>query len=128
MKQTTVQIKGMMSSFSDAGAGRRIKRRNGVGKVDAKLLNGAATVRAVGHEGHTMPMPPAVKPAKEKIKPKAPPPPPVAKPPEKKTKNQLGAARRHCDCWGTPTTGASRGSISAKIGSVSFAIPASISG
>src|ERR1035437_8396361 len=123
MKQTMVQIKGMMSSFSSAGTGRRIKRRDGVGKVDAKLLSGAAIVRAVsheGHEGHVMPMPPAGKPTTEKIKPKAPPAPPVAKLPEKKAKSQLGAARRHCDRWGMPTTGGPRGSISAKIGSVSF--------
>lgn len=131
MKQTMVQRKGMMSSFSSAGAGRRIKRRDGVGKVDAKLLSGAAIVRAVSHENHegrVMPMPPAGKPATEKIKPKAPPAPPVAKPPTKKAKGQLGAARRHCDRWGTPTTDASRGSLSAKIGSVGFAIPASIGG
>lgn len=117
MKQTTVQIKAMIPSFGDAGVGGRIKRRDGVGSVDANLLSAAATVRAVGHEGHVMPMPPAVKPVKEKIKPKTPPTPPAAKPPAKKAQSRLRAARSHQQRWCKPTTGASCGSIPARIGS-----------
>jgi hypothetical protein len=72
MKQTMVQINGMKAIFDDAGIGRQIKRRDDVGRVDANLRSGMATVRAVGHEGHVMPpapKPPAAKPVKEKIKP-----------------------------------------------------------
>ena len=117
MRQTTVQINAMMSSFSDAGAGRQIKRRDDVGRVDANLPSGTATVRAAGHEGHVMPMPPAVNPVKEKIKPKTPPTPPATKPPAKKAQSRLCAARSHRERWCKPATGASRGSIPARIGS-----------
>ena len=123
MKQTTAQINAMISSFGNAGIGRRIERRAGLGSVDANLLSATATVRAVGHEGHVMPMPPAVKPVKEKIKPKAPPAPPAAKPPAKKAQSRLRAARSHREPWCTPATGAARGSIPAKIGSADNRCP-----
>ncbi len=44
MKETTVQIDGMMSIFDDAGIEKQIKRRNGVVRVDANFLNGTATI------------------------------------------------------------------------------------
>lgn len=95
MKQAMVQIKGMKARLSDAGFRRRIQLCDGAGKVYVQLLSGEAAVRAVGHEGHVMPMPPGGKPEKEKNKPEKPPPPPVppaAKPPGKKAKSRLGKA------------------------------------
>jgi copper chaperone CopZ len=44
MKETTVQIDGMMSIFDDAGVEKQIKRRDGVVKVDANFLSGSATI------------------------------------------------------------------------------------
>ena len=44
MKETTVQIDGMMSIFDDAGVEKQIKRRDGVVKVDANFLSGTATI------------------------------------------------------------------------------------
>jgi Cu2+-exporting ATPase len=44
MKETTVQIDGMMSIFDDAGVEKQIKRRAGVVKVDANFLSGTATI------------------------------------------------------------------------------------
>ena len=92
MKQTTVKIEGMKSIVGDA---TQVKRGDGGVREDANFLCGTATVRAMGHEGHVMPSSPkpsAVKPPKEKIKPKAPPTPPTAKPPAKKTQSRLRAA------------------------------------
>jgi Cu2+-exporting ATPase len=44
MKETTVQIDGMMSIFHDAGVEKQIKRRDGVVRVDANFLSGTATI------------------------------------------------------------------------------------
>jgi len=44
MKETTVQIDGMMSIFDDAGVEKQIMRRDGVVRVDANFLSGTATV------------------------------------------------------------------------------------
>ena len=44
MKETTVQIDGMMSIFDDAGVEKQIKRRNGVVRVNANFLSGTATI------------------------------------------------------------------------------------
>ena len=44
MKETTVQIDGMMSIFDDAGVEKQIKRRDGVMSVDANFLSGTATI------------------------------------------------------------------------------------
>ena len=44
MKETTVQIEGMMSIFDAAGVEKQIKRRDGVVRVDANFLNGTATI------------------------------------------------------------------------------------
>ena len=44
MKETTVQIDGMMSIFDDAGVEKQIKRRDGVVRVDANFLSGTATM------------------------------------------------------------------------------------
>ena len=44
MKETIVQIDGMMSIFDGAGVERQIKRRDGVTRVDANFLSGTATV------------------------------------------------------------------------------------
>ena len=44
MKETTVQIDGMMSIFDDAGVEKQIKRRDGVVRVDANFLSGTATI------------------------------------------------------------------------------------
>ena len=44
MKETTVQIDGMISIFDGAGIEKQIKRREGVVRVDANFLNGTATV------------------------------------------------------------------------------------
>ena len=44
MKQTTLQINGIMSTFDATGVGRQIKRRDGVVRVDANFLIGAATI------------------------------------------------------------------------------------
>jgi len=44
MKETTVQIDGMMSIFDDAGVEKQIKRRDGVVSVDANFLSGTATI------------------------------------------------------------------------------------
>lgn len=44
MKETTVQIDGMMSIFDGAGVEKQIKRREGVVRVDVNFLNGTATV------------------------------------------------------------------------------------
>ena len=43
-KETTVQIDGMMSIFDGAGVEKQIKRRDGVVRVDANFLSGAATI------------------------------------------------------------------------------------
>ena len=94
MIKTMVQIKEMKSRFSHAGIRRRSQLCDGAGKVYVQLLSGEAAVRAVGHEGHVMPMSPGGKPEKEKNKPEKPPPapaPPVAKPPVKKAKNRVSS-------------------------------------
>jgi len=44
MKETTVQINGMMSIFDDAGVEKQLKRRDGVVRVDANFLSGTATI------------------------------------------------------------------------------------
>ncbi|MEO7648561.1 MAG: heavy metal translocating P-type ATPase [Gemmatimonadaceae bacterium] len=44
MKETTVQIDGMMSIFDDAGVEKQIKRRDGVVRVEANFLSGTATI------------------------------------------------------------------------------------
>jgi len=44
VKETTVQIDGMMSVFDAAGVEKQIKRRDGVERVDANFLSGTATV------------------------------------------------------------------------------------
>ena len=44
MKETTVQIDGMMSIFDDAGLEKQIQRRDGVVSVDANFLSGTATI------------------------------------------------------------------------------------
>src|SRR5450759_4659577 len=44
MKETTVQIDGMMSIFDGAGVEKQIKRRDGVVRVDANFLSGTATI------------------------------------------------------------------------------------
>lgn len=44
MKETIVQIDGMMSIFDDAGVEKQIKRHDGVMKVDANFLSGTATI------------------------------------------------------------------------------------
>jgi Cu2+-exporting ATPase len=44
VKETTVQIDGMMSIFDDAGVEKQINRRDGVVKVDANFLSGTATI------------------------------------------------------------------------------------
>ena len=44
MKQTTVQVDGMMSIFDGAGIEKQIKRRDGVVRVDANFLSGTATI------------------------------------------------------------------------------------
>ena len=44
MKETTVQIDGMMSIFDGAGIEKQIKQRDGVVKVAANFLSGTATV------------------------------------------------------------------------------------
>ena len=44
MKETTVQIDGMMSIFDDAGVEKQIKHRDGVMKVDANFLSGTAAI------------------------------------------------------------------------------------
>lgn len=44
MKETTVQIDGMMIIFDGAGVEKQIKRRDGVARVDANFLNGTASV------------------------------------------------------------------------------------
>ena|ERR1035437_6138337 len=103
MKQTAVQINEATSIYHETGVGGQIKRHDDLGRVDANLPSGTATVRAVGHEGHVMPMPPAVKPVKENIKPKTPPTPPVAKPPVKKAQSRLRAIRSCGGIWYAPT-------------------------
>ena len=96
MQQTAVQINESTSIYHDTG----------VGRVGTSILRSPTTVRATGHEGHeghVMPMPPAVKPAKEKIKPKAPPTPPATKPPAKKAQIRLRAIRSCGGIWYAPT-------------------------
>ncbi|MEP6664066.1 MAG: heavy metal translocating P-type ATPase, partial [Verrucomicrobiota bacterium] len=44
MKETTVQIDGMMSIFDGAGIEKQVKQRDGVVKVAANFLSGTATV------------------------------------------------------------------------------------
>jgi len=44
LRETTVQIDGMMSIFDDAGVEKQIKRRDGVVRVDANFLSGTATI------------------------------------------------------------------------------------
>src|SRR5450759_3871528 len=44
MKETTVQIDGMMSIFDGAGVEKQIKRRDGVVRADANFLSGTATI------------------------------------------------------------------------------------
>ena len=44
MKETTVEIDGMMSIFDDAGVEKQIRRRDGVARVDANFLSGTATI------------------------------------------------------------------------------------
>ena len=44
MKETIVQIDGMMSIFDGAGVEGQVKRRDGVKRVDANFLSGTATV------------------------------------------------------------------------------------
>jgi Cu2+-exporting ATPase len=44
VKETTVQIDGMMSIFDDAGVEKQVKRRDGVVSVDANFLSGTATI------------------------------------------------------------------------------------
>jgi Cu2+-exporting ATPase len=44
VKETTVQIDGMMSILDDAGVERQIERQDGVLKVDANFLSGTATI------------------------------------------------------------------------------------
>ena len=39
MKETTVQIDGMMSIFDDAGVEKQIKRRDGVVRVDISYIH-----------------------------------------------------------------------------------------
>ena len=44
MKETTVQISGMMSIFYGAGVEKQIKRRDGVVRVEANFVSGTATI------------------------------------------------------------------------------------
>jgi len=44
MKETTVQIDGMMSIFDGAGVEKQLKRRGGVVRVNANFLTGTATI------------------------------------------------------------------------------------
>jgi len=44
VKETTVQIDGMMSIFDDTGIEKQIKRRDGVLSVNANFLSGSATI------------------------------------------------------------------------------------
>ena len=44
VKETTVQIDGMMSIFDDAGVEKQVKRHDGVVRVDANFLSGTATI------------------------------------------------------------------------------------
>ena len=44
MKETTLQIDGMMSIFDGAGVEKRINRHEGVLNVDANFLSGTATI------------------------------------------------------------------------------------
>lgn len=44
MKETIVQIEGMMSILDDAGVEKQIKRHDGVVRVDANFLSGTATI------------------------------------------------------------------------------------
>ena len=53
MKETTVQIDGMMSIFDDAGVEKQIQRRDGVASVNANFLSGTATI--VYDEGRVAP-------------------------------------------------------------------------
>ena len=44
MRETTVQIDGMMSILDDAGVEKQIERRDGVVRVNANFLSGTATI------------------------------------------------------------------------------------
>jgi hypothetical protein len=44
MKETTVQIDGMMSIFDGTGIEKEMKRRDGVVRVDGNFLSGTATI------------------------------------------------------------------------------------
>ena len=44
MRETTVQVDGMMSILDDVGVEKQIRRRDGVVSVDANFLSGSATI------------------------------------------------------------------------------------